>query len=328
MPEFTIFRKKRLGIWLFSFSLLLLTLAIVATPQAMAESTVYGKVYDWSTFDVINHSVIMVDTVPVQKVVSTNGSYSLRIPEGNYTISATSGYGSKALYGYENITVSGSGEYKIDLLLFPDSNLTALEIFGQHLPSPTPVTPAIIDNGKQPDNAVPETTGMLQDSFLPAAIIIILAIIALSAIAGYVLAKRRKPAETADKQDMSSKLEKLLPAEAVQNLEPEPAEPATEAVVEAKTDETIQPADQPHARPSWERVLRPDCKSVIATIEKNGGRITQLDLRKSLPYSEAKISLIISELEDAGYLKKIKRGRGNVLILTYPDGFGADRPQG
>ncbi|WP_424356991.1 helix-turn-helix transcriptional regulator [Methanocella sp. MCL-LM] len=327
MPELTIFGKKRLGIWLFSFSLLLLALAMIATPQALAESTVYGKVYDWSTFDVINHSVVMIDTVPVQKVVSTNGSYSLKIPEGNYTISATSGYGSKALYGYENITVSGSGEYKIDLLLFPDSNLTALEIFGQHLPSPTPDAPPVTDN-QPPGNAAPETPGILQDSLLPAAIAgFVLVAIIVSAIAGYVLAKRRKPAERSSKPDTSSKLNELL-SDTGTVPAPEPDEPAVNVEAEAKQEQVIQPVDQPHAKPSWERVLRPDCKSVIATIEKNGGRITQLDLRKSLPYSEAKISLIISELEDAGYLKKIKRGRGNVLILTCPDGFGADRQQG
>ena len=31
---------------------------------------------------------------------------------------------------------------------------------------------------------------------------------------------------------------------------------------------------------------------------------------------EAKVSLVISELESYGFIKKIKRGRGNILILN------------
>jgi uncharacterized membrane protein len=54
-------------------------------------------------------------------------------------------------------------------------------------------------------------------------------------------------------------------------------------------------------------------------MEKSGGRITQLDLRKALPYSEAKVSLMITDLENRGIVKKIKKGRGNVLILNRPE---------
>ena len=65
--------------------------------------------------------------------------------------------------------------------------------------------------------------------------------------------------------------------------------------------------------------LPDDLREVIRIIEKSGGRITQLDLRKALPYSEAKVSLMITDLENRGIVKKIKKGRGNVLILNRPD---------
>jgi len=55
---------------------------------------------------------------------------------------------------------------------------------------------------------------------------------------------------------------------------------------------------------------------VIKIIKSGGGRITQKDLRKHFPLSEAKISLVISELESKGMLKKIKKGRGNIIILN------------
>jgi len=54
---------------------------------------------------------------------------------------------------------------------------------------------------------------------------------------------------------------------------------------------------------------------VLAFIKKQGGRVTQKDIRKQFPVSEAKVSLIIAELQHKGVVKKIKRGRGNIIIL-------------
>ncbi len=54
----------------------------------------------------------------------------------------------------------------------------------------------------------------------------------------------------------------------------------------------------------------------LAIIKKNDGRISQKDLRKEMAYlSEAKISLIITELEHKGLVEKVKKGRGNVVLL-------------
>jgi len=54
---------------------------------------------------------------------------------------------------------------------------------------------------------------------------------------------------------------------------------------------------------------------VLEIIKKQGGRTTQKDIRKQIPMSEAKISLVITELEHKGIIKKIKKGRGNIIIL-------------
>jgi len=56
-------------------------------------------------------------------------------------------------------------------------------------------------------------------------------------------------------------------------------------------------------------------KKLIEFIKKQDGRVTQKDIRKQFTYSEAKISLIITELESKGVIKKIKKGRGNIIIL-------------
>ena len=58
-----------------------------------------------------------------------------------------------------------------------------------------------------------------------------------------------------------------------------------------------------------------ESEKVLAFIKKEGGRTTQKDIRKQSNLSEAKISLIISELESKGIVKKIKKGRGNVIVL-------------
>lgn len=56
-------------------------------------------------------------------------------------------------------------------------------------------------------------------------------------------------------------------------------------------------------------------KKILEFIEKEE-RVTQKDLRKKFPYSEAKISLVIAELEHENKIKKIKKGRGNIIIIN------------
>lgn len=58
-----------------------------------------------------------------------------------------------------------------------------------------------------------------------------------------------------------------------------------------------------------------DLGQIIEIIKKEGGRTTQKEIRKQVPLSEAKISLMIAELEHKGIIEKIKKGRGNVIIL-------------
>jgi len=60
---------------------------------------------------------------------------------------------------------------------------------------------------------------------------------------------------------------------------------------------------------------RTDLDNLIKIIKDNDGRITQKELRKHFPLSEAKVSLMITELESKGKIEKIKKGRGNIIIL-------------
>ena len=58
-----------------------------------------------------------------------------------------------------------------------------------------------------------------------------------------------------------------------------------------------------------------DLERVIKILKEEGGRTTQKAIRKEIPLSEAKISLMIAELEHKGIVEKIKKGRGNIIIL-------------
>jgi|Deesub1362A_J573_1020465.scaffolds.fasta_scaffold00067_93 uncharacterized membrane protein len=61
--------------------------------------------------------------------------------------------------------------------------------------------------------------------------------------------------------------------------------------------------------------LPEELNEVLEEIKKVGGRITQKELRKRLGYSEAKMSLIIADLERRGIIEKVKKGRGNIIFL-------------
>ena len=60
--------------------------------------------------------------------------------------------------------------------------------------------------------------------------------------------------------------------------------------------------------------LPDDLRELYDIILKKGGRITQKDLRKEVIFGEAKVSLMIADLEDRGLIKKIKKGRSNIII--------------
>ena len=65
-----------------------------------------------------------------------------------------------------------------------------------------------------------------------------------------------------------------------------------------------------------EVVIAEELQKIMEFIEKEGGRTTQKDIRKNFPYSEAKISLMIDDLEAKGLVKKVKKGRGNIIIKS------------
>lgn len=82
-------------------------------------------------------------------------------------------------------------------------------------------------------------------------------------------------------------------------------------------DEEAEPEEKAPAEPPPKPAEKLDkyALEVLDALHKSGNRLTQKELREKLPHSEAKVSLIITELESLGKIKKIKKGRGNIIVL-------------
>ena len=73
---------------------------------------------------------------------------------------------------------------------------------------------------------------------------------------------------------------------------------------------------EPKQEISKEIELKDDLKQVLEILKQNNGRMNQKDLRKNLNLSEAKVSLMISELESLNKVKRIRKGRANIIVLN------------
>lgn len=62
-------------------------------------------------------------------------------------------------------------------------------------------------------------------------------------------------------------------------------------------------------------VLGEDEMKVLRILKENEGRIEQKMLRDILKFSESKMSLLLTELEVSGYIKRFKKGRENIVKL-------------
>ncbi len=71
---------------------------------------------------------------------------------------------------------------------------------------------------------------------------------------------------------------------------------------------------EPETKPV--QIIDEDSRKILELLKKQGGRLTQKEIRKSFPASEAKISLIITDLESRKLVKRIKKGRGNIVVLV------------
>jgi len=188
-------------------------LVLIIILPAVHPSVIHGKVYD-KDYTLMPKAKVFIDTVPIQILVTENGSYSFEVKEGKYTLSATY---MDELYTWEKVVIEENRSVKIDMVMEPRKMLLWPWIIG----------------------------GLL------------LCVLLL-----------------------------LL-------LKPKKRRGGQRRVVD----------------------MREDLKSLVSYLIKNDGRASQTDITKELYLSKAKVSMMITELEDKGMVKRIKRGRGNIIIL-------------
>lgn len=54
-------------------------------------------------------------------------------------------------------------------------------------------------------------------------------------------------------------------------------------------------------------------QQILSLLDKQGGAASQKELRSELPWSEARVSIELSELEKQGKIKRVKTGRANLI---------------
>ncbi len=224
-------------------------------------ATIHGKVFDYD-FALANNSVVRINTVPEQVVVAVDGTYSFNIPIGEYTLSAElKDKLGRITYSLEDkISIVNNGDYVHDLIMFPNNNLSELDLENNV------TTPSLPDDIKaSSQKSILFLTGLV--------LIIIFAWIYCAAFKKCKWKTKLFPDKAKDKE---------ISAPEVKANEP----------VEETEDELAGVAD---------------------FIRKNK-RVTQKEIRKQFPMSEAKISLMLTDLESQGKIRKIKKGRGNVVV--------------
>jgi uncharacterized membrane protein len=222
-------------------------------------ATLEGKVVAWQTLAPLELVVVDVEGASHQRIVATNGRYSLSLVPGDYALQAIyyeNNY--PVLYALETISLPSDTGYTFDLVLFPVSgeDVNRLTLLG-----------GAENFGTQP---TPDPVGFV-DGYLGAGLLVLI-------VVGFLYYFRKQLKKNTTKND-------------------------SEKMGEELTKEQDEPFDQ-------------YCREVVAILKRSGNRLTQKELREKMDVGEAKVSLIISELEEAGKVKKIKQGRGNIIVLN------------
>ncbi len=291
--------SKEMAKALFIAVILIFAIALVIKGSTAAE--ISGKAYDYM-LNPIGNVIVSINTTPCQKIVVKNSSYSFSISPGSYLISAK--YYENNILKYsaeEKVEIKKNGSYKLDLLLFPDINEE------EKLVDESYYNITLIgyseNNNKAGYNSVLKKT-------------IIIAVIGLALLSAYILAAmlmaRKKGKARKKETGKGNEKGKLSNSKSQGNglAKKETAKKRDTLDGNSKENSFNGTADA-SGNNSFEDELKQRVYAII--IEEK--RIRQKDLRKKFPYSEAKISLILSELQEEGKIRKIKKGRGNIVLL-------------
>ena len=237
---------------------------------AVSAATLHGIVYDFD-LQKVHGAIVEISSIPSQRTIAVNGSYSFELYPGTYTLSAYQKDGNYTLASAnDQVTILQDGSYVLDILLFPS------------------LDDEIIGEIGSVDVEEPDFNSRISAFQFIIYSMLVLASFALLLFAINKFSILKKGANT---EIEARKGEEEI--ELMQNKQDE------------KKNQVVSITDQGNTT----------LDSILSILRKEGGRMTQKELRKHIPFSEAKASLMLTELEDKGLIKRIKQGRGNIIIL-------------
>ncbi len=268
-----------------SILVLMLLLTILALSGYAEASTVHGDIYNIYGYDIepADMVIVTINSTPEQKMVAEAGTYEFSVQEGSYTIRAKFYQQNKLVqFVQEEIRIDNEGEFRLDLILFPyigeeEELLEESDNIYDDLEEDS----KIIEDENQEKDIDLRWLGYLGIGFMIAIMILIV----------YFIDKRIVERE-----------KKILDEKGDEKASQKT--PVTQPVIDDDDDDAnLKPEEQDEYKKQVLDILRKDI------------RTTQKEIRKQLPASEAKISLVISDLESQGMIRKIKKGRSNIIVL-------------
>ena len=263
-------------------------------------ATIHGATYAGDTLEPLTDTVININSNPPQSIVAKNGTYSFELAPGDYVITARSYRNNTLIYSKETtLKITDNGIYVLDLLLYPTSeNQEEIAARINNLDS----------------MGFTEQTGANSSNikYLPVAFMLFLLL-----GGGYKFTRTHKKTRKNNLREgniiMPGILDKVFRRSSGFG-----AGPDFRTVGEyTSIDSAVEPAGNPVIDIETQKKLplSAELLEILDIIRGHKGRITQKDLRSRLEHSEVKVSLLLSELEKRGEIKKFKNGRENIVVL-------------
>lgn len=300
------------------FSVFLVIFVLLSMTCYGAE--VSGEVFDLS-FDSVENVFITVNSTPKQQAVAKDGQFAFNLDVGSYFLKFKS-YENNVLVSEANeevIITNSDGSFILDVILLPtlddaeflfESGEVDLDLGG------------LEDNKTILATEEPEKNVILY-SFIGVLLFAIVVAIIIYIWKMVLTRMVRNIEEELEEDDNHDELKNIKTT--VEKDEPSKENVLEESSTERNTLEEDKVSDKKTAKEEnleekakYDQFISVDTdyKKEVLDVIKKEERITQKDLRRKIPLSEAKVSLIITELYDEGSIKKIKKGRGNILVYN------------
>lgn len=281
-----------------------LALGIPFLTESNITATIHGATYASDTFEPLNYTVIYINSNPPQSLVAKNGTYSFELGPGDYVITARYYQNNTLIYSKQStLKIEEEGNYVFDLLLYPVSESQATGVIEDNINNFNIVNPR--DKTK---------TGSSTISYLGIAFVIFLLL-----GGGYKLSRMHKKKKYNRSQVGKLRTSGFLAKTLGKGIDSEVRSEGKVGIVGEAIcikEPIIESSSEIEMAALKKSPLSTDLRETLDVIRGHRGRISQKDLRKKLEYSEVKVSLLLSDLEKRGLIKKLKRGRENIVILV------------